>query len=128
MPLPLIHHYTKALVSWPNPTRGEVRSKMGQRGCIACLNMLTSNLTCLVPRQYNKTIHSFFYSGGVGVGMSVKEMLASLDSRSSKFDFLHYLLSLYYTIINDFHLPFIYPWKKKLRNNMTHLMFLLLIL
>ena len=44
--------------------------------------------------------------------MSVKEMLASLDSRSSKFDIPHYLLSLYYTIINDCHLPFIYPWKK----------------
>ena len=55
--------------------------------------MLTSNLTSLVPRQYNQTIYSFLF-GGVGEGMSVKEMLESLDSRSSEFDFPHYLLSL----------------------------------
>ena len=61
VPLPSIRHCTKALVSWSNPTRGEVRSKMGQRGCIACLNTLTSNLTSLVPRQYNKTILSFLF-------------------------------------------------------------------
>ena len=61
VPLPSIRHCTKALESWSNLTRGEVRSKMGQRGCIARLNTLTSNLTSLVPRQYNKTILPFLF-------------------------------------------------------------------
>ena len=69
VPLPLICHCTKALVSWSNLTRGEVRSGW----CIACLNMLTSNLTCLVPRQYNKTIHSFFIRVVLGEGCPWKK-------------------------------------------------------
>ena len=77
VPLPSIRHCTKALVSWSNPTRGEVRSKMGQSGCIACLNMLTSNLTSLVPRQYNKTIHPFLF--GWCWGRDVSERNASIS-------------------------------------------------